>query len=982
MENVMYVPSIYEGNDPYIYISFHHNDKTKIIDILEMLDKRGFRFWNDDGIIPGLETDEIIAEHIENCDFFIAFVSNNYLNSIDKVDELNYSRDTNKDYLLVYIEDVSLPAGLDMRFIRSESIKAYTMTNQTLYSKLLMIDGASKYYGITDKKLQNTANRLFEKLEELYPDHKVFALDAVAKQLSRSLSGLYILAGYSSVAKLLQDYGFTQISVEDARLIRSSVLYQPGFEPQCIKPRIDYIMNTLISKYPDKKITDNLRKTNKSIYKSLSGLSVWLGYSDVEIMLLAYGFELSVIMSTFGRNQIDSITVINELQSRYKRKSKPTSLTMLIRDNSDMIGNLKTLSNRSMELFGVTFLQHLKNIGLIVPKDKDEKTSLVAKNRVQIIEKIKNIYNSPEFLDGKYSDVENTLSQIIVKKTKNDQICITDCGSCDATVNIPYGIDYINKEAFAGQSNMEVLIIPSTVKEIGEAAFADCDSLTTIILSEGLEKIGNNAFSRCTALENIKFPNSLKDIGSKAFSGCNKLSEVEFKNIVVNVKRDAFEDCIYDLETLRDNDASSPDLFEIKVVKNNNAKIINYLGQEEIVVVPCVIAGSPVISIEKGCFKDNNYVKQIYIDDKISSINGDVFKDCKNLEKIHISEAVNSINKTAFSGCVNLREINIPNNMIEIQKGLLKDSPITTLYIGKKVEKISADAFYKGNVDLVTGRYEKDKTLENLIIDADNDHFIADGTAILSKDGKTVIAELGNPTKVQIPEGVEEISPLAYDRLGKLEEVKLPSTLKVIGEKAFAQTNIKNIEFPKSLKIVANQAFSYCRNLKALDINEGLEVIGDQTFEGCPIEDVYIPASVKSIGNNSFLSLSTYQGNIDQSFRIDMANANLIADGIALYQKIDGELNLVKAYAANLRLKPNEVNLEPVHYKVMEGTTNILAHAFARCDNLKSIVIPEGVRSIGDLAFWDCSNLKTINIPNTCQEVSPKAFFGTTINIV
>lgn len=120
MEQLVYKPDIYEGKDPYIFMSYHPADRARVLDVLEKLDQRGFRFWLNDGIAPGMEADDVIAEHIENCESFIAFLSGEYLASLDTVDELNYSRDVNKEYLLVYLENVALPAGLDMRFNRAQ----------------------------------------------------------------------------------------------------------------------------------------------------------------------------------------------------------------------------------------------------------------------------------------------------------------------------------------------------------------------------------------------------------------------------------------------------------------------------------------------------------------------------------------------------------------------------------------------------------------------------------------------------------------------------------------------------------------------------------------------------------------------------------------------------------------------------------------------------------------------------------------------
>ena len=980
MEELVYRPDIYEGKDPYIYVSYHPDDRGRVISILEQLDRRGVRFWIEDGITPGMETDEIIAEHIEGCDFFIAFLSESYLGFLDKVDELNYSRDVNKDYLLVYLDEIVLPQGLDMRFMRAQNIQAYSYNGEEVFLQLMNIDGIHRFYGIADSSLRDKAQRVFDKLEKYYPEHKVFALDAVNGQLREEISNLYIRAGYPSIERLLLDYGFVQISTEVARSLRSSVLYSPGMEPDIVKSRIDYMMATLERDYPDKVITGQISVSHKSIYKSLLGISIWMGYDSLAEMLTAYGFQ--GVSSEAGRGAIDHKEILEQLFKRYENKEKPSSITQLILENPDIKGNIKTINNRSNELFGMTLLQYLKHSGLIVSMEPKEKISQIAKDRIEIIEEIRRLYADSKFDYGDFEEAEKTLDQLVVKKNKKKQKYIISSGFSDEILKIPYGIDFIAKEAFAGLSDMKTLILPPTIREIREAAFLDCDGMETIIFAEGIEQIGNNAFTGCTSLKKVVFPKTLKGIGHEAFAGCEQLEEVEFKNLRVNIQEDAFDGCIYELEKLSDQDASPTEFFELKIDKKNNAKIIAYTGDEEVVVIPGMIGGHPILSIEKGCFKGNELVREIYMSDCIGAINGDAFKECKNLTKIHISESVTSLTASAFAGCINLSEANIPDRMIEVQRGVFKDSPLTTLYIGKGTSKFSPDALYKGEADMATGIYFKKKALENLIIDRDNESFKAEGSTLLSCDGKVLYAELGDPVQAVIPEGVEEIWAQAYEKLGSLCEVIFPATLRKIGEKAFAGTNIKTVELPGSVEILENQAFSFCRALSTLEINEELRVIGDQAFEGCPITEVYIPASVESIGKDSFLSISTYQGEVPQRFRVDTANPYLVADGIALYQKSEEGMTLIKAYHPGLRSKIGEDAPELIQYSIMEGTTSILAHAFARCNNLTSVLIPEGVREIGDLAFWDCSRLTEIHLPESCLEVSPKAFFGITIHMI
>ena len=50
-------------------------------------------------------------------------------------------------------------------------------------------------------------------------------------------------------------------------------------------------------------------------------------------------------------------------------------------------------------------------------------------------------------------------------------------------------------------------------------------------------------------------------------------------------------------------------------------------------------------------------------------------------------------------------------------------------------------------------------------------------------------------------------------------------------------------------------------------------------------------------------------------------------------------------------------------------------HAFTCCDSLTSVIIPESVTNIGDSAFADCSSLTIIYIPNSVTSIGKSAFY-------
>ena len=56
--------SPYEGQQDYLFFSYCHDDAAKVFPIIERLALEGFRVWFDDGIHPGEEWPEVIANHL------------------------------------------------------------------------------------------------------------------------------------------------------------------------------------------------------------------------------------------------------------------------------------------------------------------------------------------------------------------------------------------------------------------------------------------------------------------------------------------------------------------------------------------------------------------------------------------------------------------------------------------------------------------------------------------------------------------------------------------------------------------------------------------------------------------------------------------------------------------------------------------------------------------------------------------------------
>lgn len=151
---------IIEKTRPFVFISYSHKDSETVLQVIKELQKNSYEIWYDDGIDPGTEWDKNIAEHVEQCGYFIAFISKNYINSSNCKDELNFARDLEKKRFLVYIEEVELPSEMKMRLSRIQNIHKYKYDNdKDFYNKLFSADGLDEFKIITSKKTAAPLNK-------------------------------------------------------------------------------------------------------------------------------------------------------------------------------------------------------------------------------------------------------------------------------------------------------------------------------------------------------------------------------------------------------------------------------------------------------------------------------------------------------------------------------------------------------------------------------------------------------------------------------------------------------------------------------------------------------------------------------------------------------------------------------------------------------------------------------------------------------
>lgn len=115
----------YEGNDPYVFVSYSHDDRDDIHGEIRWLQDEGFNVWYDAGISGGTEWSEAIARTIRGASRFIYFITPRSVNSENCRRELNFALEEQVSILAVHLEETEVPDGLRLNVNNRRALFRY-----------------------------------------------------------------------------------------------------------------------------------------------------------------------------------------------------------------------------------------------------------------------------------------------------------------------------------------------------------------------------------------------------------------------------------------------------------------------------------------------------------------------------------------------------------------------------------------------------------------------------------------------------------------------------------------------------------------------------------------------------------------------------------------------------------------------------------------------------------------------------------------
>ena len=257
---------------------------------------------------------------------------------------------------------------------------------------------------------------------------------------------------------------------------------------------------------------------------------------------------------------------------------------------------------------------------------------------------------------------------------------------------------------------------------------------------------------------------------------------------------------------------------------------------------------------------DNSNIKNVVIEDGITSIGNNAFYGC-SLTNIRIPGSVTSIGKYALDYCMSLTSVTIPGSVSSIGEYAFSDCRnLTDATILDGVTSIENRAFW-GCSSLTS------VTIPNSVTNIGESAFwhCSELTSVTIPDGVTSIEDYVfngcySLTSITIPNSVTSIGNYVFDGCSSLTSITIPDSVTSIELAAFNNcNNLTSITIPDSVTSIGDSAFELCNKLSSITLSNNITSIGNWAFHGCPLTSITIPDSVTSIGAMAFYSCSNLQ---------------------------------------------------------------------------------------------------------------------------
>ena len=589
---------------------------------------------------------------------------------------------------------------------------------------------------------------------------------------------------------------------------------------------------------------------------------------------------------------------------------------------------------------------------------------------------------------------------------QNGEVYITGCGVADSEVIVPSEIDgmpVVGIMNFGNSVGINTITLPDSVTYISDEAFENVFNLYTVNLGASISNIDPDVFAY-TPVDCINVSEENPYYCTINGIVYNKAGDT----LVVYPRGQGYVYCVpdnvVDASVLFTKDYYS--YIEIEFSENSKAfkKIdgVTYTA-DMTTVLYCdqdkegsYVMPDTVTTIKEFAFSGSQ-LSSITVSDKVSEIVYNTFSFCSNLETINLPDTLQSIGDSAFFES-NIKNLSVlPSGLTSIGSTAFANTQMTSVTIPGGVAEIGHEAFARSNLATV-------QLLNGIQV-------IGSGAFMCN-----------NISEITIPESVEYISYSAFES-NNISSLVIPDTVTQLGSYSFASNPISKLTIGSGICEIPSGAFAGCL-LTSLTTSKNIEWIGDYAFSeapisklvfeadeiylgngafyGCPLDDTSFSDNLKGFGSfafsgNSMTSVTipdsvtyiTYYSfagsknlaEIDLPETLDRLDGHAFDETAWYYAQDDGVIYLDSAlygYKGDI--------IEDTAITVKNGTTVIADYAFdcgpdfwtgeyyRDFSGLKSVILPNTVKTIGEYAFFWCNNLESITIPESVEWIGDETF--------
>ena len=203
-----------------------------------------------------------------------------------------------------------------------------------------------------------------------------------------------------------------------------------------------------------------------------------------------------------------------------------------------------------------------------------------------------------------------------------------------------------------------------------------------------------------------------------------------------------------------------------------------------------------------------------------------------------------------------------------------------------------------------------------------------------------------------------------YFNNGIIKSVTFPASVKVINRMCYGSKTLETVVLPEGVEEITEMAFSGCENLKNITLPSTLKEIGYSAFSGCSsLTSITLPAGLETLGSGVFGKSGLKSADMHACTNLKAMDTSLFRDCTALTTvSLPDNLTKIPNYMFSQCTALTEIDIP--------GTVSFIGmEAFLGCASLDSIILPVSLKELDRYAFADCAGLREVIVPYGTENV-------------